>query len=156
MPVNKRAVFGLEMFYLWLFKTQRGWIVLILCREDFNFPYTRIILLKQVAHLSALTFVTTVQKVDRQYVQSAVHQRVQMWRNYSESLRIFEFPTWDGGAVGWDTVLQVRKVAGSIPDGFVRIFHWHNPSSRTMALGSTQPLTEMSTRNIIDMIWYIC
>jgi hypothetical protein len=26
--------------------------------------------------------------------------------------------------------------------------HWHNPSSRTMALGSTQPLTEMSTRSI--------
>jgi hypothetical protein len=28
------------------------------------------------------------------------------------------------------------------------IFHRHNPSGRTMALGSTQPLTEMSTRNI--------
>jgi hypothetical protein len=28
------------------------------------------------------------------------------------------------------------------------IFHWHNPSCRTMALVSTQPLTEMSTRNI--------
>jgi hypothetical protein len=40
------------------------------------------------------------------------------------------------------------KVAGSIPDGFIGIFHWHNPSSRTMALGSTQPLTAMSTRNI--------
>jgi hypothetical protein len=41
-----------------------------------------------------------------------------------------------------------RKVAGSIPDGVTGIFHWHNPSGRTMALGSTQPLTEMSTRNI--------
>jgi hypothetical protein len=28
------------------------------------------------------------------------------------------------------------------------IFYLHNPSCRTMALGSTQPLTEMSTRNI--------
>jgi hypothetical protein len=28
------------------------------------------------------------------------------------------------------------------------IFHLHNPSGRTMALQSTQPLTEMSTRNI--------
>jgi hypothetical protein len=27
-------------------------------------------------------------------------------------------------------------------------FHWHNPSGSTMALRSTQPLTEMSTRNI--------
>jgi hypothetical protein len=26
------------------------------------------------------------------------------------------------------------------------IFQWHNTSGRTMALGSTQPLTEMSTR----------
>jgi hypothetical protein len=25
---------------------------------------------------------------------------------------------------------------------------WHNPFGHTMALGSTQPLTEMSTRNI--------
>jgi hypothetical protein len=41
-----------------------------------------------------------------------------------------------------------RKVAGSIPDDVVGIFHWHNPSDRTMALGSTQPLKEMSTRSI--------
>jgi hypothetical protein len=27
-------------------------------------------------------------------------------------------------------------------------FHWHNPFGRTMALGSTQSLIEMSTRNI--------
>ena len=40
-----------------------------------------------------------------------------------------------------------RKVAGSIPDGVIGIFHSHNPSDRTMALGSTQPLTEMSIRN---------
>jgi len=42
-----------------------------------------------------------------------------------------------------------RKVAGSIPDVVIGIFHLHNPSGRTMALGSTQPLTEMSTRNIV-------
>jgi len=41
-----------------------------------------------------------------------------------------------------------RKFAGSIPDGVIWFFHCHNPSGRTMALGSTQPLTEMSTRNI--------
>ena len=41
-----------------------------------------------------------------------------------------------------------QKVAGSIPDGVIGIFHWHNPSGRNMALGSTQPLTEMSTGNI--------
>ena len=41
-----------------------------------------------------------------------------------------------------------RKVAGSIPNGVTGIFHWHNLSGRTMTLGLTQPLTEMSTRNI--------
>ena len=41
-----------------------------------------------------------------------------------------------------------RKVAGSIPDYVTGIFHWHNPSGRTMTLALTQPLTEMSTRNI--------
>jgi len=41
-----------------------------------------------------------------------------------------------------------RKVSGLIPDGVIGIFHWHNPSDRTMALGSIQSLTEMSTRSI--------
>ena len=53
-----------------------------------------------------------------------------------------------GGAVGWGTALQAGKVAGSIPDGVIGIFHCHNPSGCTMALGLTQPLTEMSTMNI--------
>ena len=38
-----------------------------------------------------------------------------------------------------------RKVAGSIPGGVIGIY---NPSDRTTALGSTQPLTEMSTKSI--------
>ena len=37
-----------------------------------------------------------------------------------------------------------RKVADSIPDDVFGIFHSHNPSGRSMALGLTQPLTEMS------------
>jgi hypothetical protein len=40
------------------------------------------------------------------------------------------------------------NVAGSIPDEDIRFFNWSNPSSRTMALGSTQSLIEMSTRNL--------
>jgi hypothetical protein len=40
-----------------------------------------------------------------------------------------------------------RKVAGSIPDGVIGIFHRHNPSGRTMALGLAHPITEMSNRN---------
>jgi hypothetical protein len=41
-----------------------------------------------------------------------------------------------------------QKVAGSIPYDVMEFFIEINPSDRTMTLGSTQPLTEMSTRNI--------
>jgi hypothetical protein len=41
-----------------------------------------------------------------------------------------------------------HRVAVSIPDGVIGIFHRYNPSDRTKALGSTQPLTEISTRSI--------
>jgi hypothetical protein len=53
------------------------------------------------------------------------------------------------GSTRWRSWLRhnatSRKVAGSIPYGVTGIFHWHNPSGRTMSLGSTQPLTEMNT-----------
>jgi hypothetical protein len=66
-------------------------------------------------------------------------RRVSLWRLYNI----------EGGGTQLVEVLCYKpKVAGSIPDGVTGIFHWHNPSSRTMALGSTQPLTEMSIRNI--------
>jgi hypothetical protein len=41
-----------------------------------------------------------------------------------------------------------RKVVGSFLDGVTENFHWHHPSGHTMTVGSTQPLTEMSTKNI--------
>jgi hypothetical protein len=41
-----------------------------------------------------------------------------------------------------------RKVAGSIPDEDIGFFNWPNPSSLTMALGSTWSLTEMSGWNL--------
>jgi hypothetical protein len=44
----------------------------------------------------------------------------------------------------------IRKVAGSIPYGGHWGFCWLNPSGRIMALGSTQPLTQIST---IDIAW---
>jgi hypothetical protein len=39
-----------------------------------------------------------------------------------------------------------RKIACSIPDEIIEFFNWPNPSSRTMAVESTQPLTEITTR----------
>jgi hypothetical protein len=56
------------------------------------------------------------------------------------------------GSTRWRSSLRhctaSRRVTGSIPDRVTGICHWHNPFGHTMALGSTQPLTEMSTRNI--------
>jgi hypothetical protein len=44
-------------------------------------------------------------------------------------------------------MLQVGRSPVQVPDE-VDFLNLPNPSSRTMALGSTQPLTQMSTRNL--------
>jgi hypothetical protein len=44
-------------------------------------------------------------------------------------------------------MLQAGRSLVRVPDE-VDFFNLPNPSSRTMALGSIQPLTEMSTRNL--------
>jgi hypothetical protein len=51
-----------------------------------------------------------------------------------------------GSVVGWGTMLQAGRSPVRVPDK-VDSFNLPNPSSRTMALGSTKPLTEMSTSN---------
>ena len=48
----------------------------------------------------------------------------------------------------WGHCATSLKVMGLIPNGVSGIFYWHNPSGHAMALGSTQPLTETSTRYI--------
>jgi hypothetical protein len=52
-----------------------------------------------------------------------------------------------GSVVGWGTRLQAGRSPVRVPDE-VDFFNIPNPSSRSMALGSTQPLTEMGTRNL--------
>jgi hypothetical protein len=44
-------------------------------------------------------------------------------------------------------MLQAGRSLVQVPDG-IDFSKLPNPSSRTMALGSTQPLTGMSTRNL--------
>jgi hypothetical protein len=59
------------------------------------------------------------------------------------------FHIWDTQWRSWlRHCTTSRMVTGSIPDCVVRIFHWQNPSCRTIALGLTQSLTKTSTRNI--------
>jgi hypothetical protein len=52
-----------------------------------------------------------------------------------------------GSVVGWGTMLQAGRSRVWFPMRSLNFFLWPNPSSRTVALESTQPLKERSTRN---------
>jgi hypothetical protein len=69
------------------------------------------------------------------------------WLSKNLSIRSFITSGVRGSVVGWGSTLQAGRSRDRIPHE-VDFFNWPNPSSRTMVLGSTQPLTEMSTRNI--------
>jgi hypothetical protein len=75
-----------------------------------------------------------------------------MSHSYKECVRLFQVPTCIYWGTRWCNWLRHYatswKVAASIPNGVTGIFHWHNASGHTVAQGSTQLLTEMSTRNI--------
>jgi len=80
--------------------------------------------------LQERTQIQTVQSVELQYFiewKSLILMYVSSWMRH------------------WATS---RKVAGWISHGVIGIFHWHNPSGSTMALGSAHHLTEMNTKNI--------
>jgi hypothetical protein len=68
---------------------------------------------------------------------------------WSSSLCSFlQPPIISGGTHSWLRHYAASwKVMSSNPDEITWFFNWPNPSSRTTALGLTQPLTEMSTRN---------
>jgi hypothetical protein len=53
-----------------------------------------------------------------------------------------------GHTITWLVEVIWYKDMGSIPIEVTGFFNWPNPSSSTMAVGSTQPLTEMSMRNL--------
>jgi hypothetical protein len=50
--------------------------------------------------------------------------------------------------VGWGTMLQAGRSLVRFPMRELDFFNLPNPSNRAMALGSSQPLTKMNTRNI--------
>ena len=60
---------------------------------------------------------------------------------------LFTFWELRGGAVGWANALQAGRSQVRFPVVPLKFFR-HNPSSRNMVRAFTQPLTEMSTRNI--------
>jgi hypothetical protein len=76
-------------------------------------------------------------------------KRINLHFNYRIPLLIFDrcVSFYLGSLVGLGTILQAGRSRVRVPMRWI-FFNWPNPSSRTMALGSTQPLTEMSTRKI--------
>jgi hypothetical protein len=67
-------------------------------------------------------------------------------------IQIKYFSTYNFGGMQWRSwwrhCATSWKVAGSIRIEVTGFFNWPKPSNRTMALGLTQPQTEMSTRNV--------
>jgi hypothetical protein len=64
-----------------------------------------------------------------------------------ESMNIRNMEINDTVFVSTKTYVTSRKVAGSISDEVIAFFNWPNLASRKVVLRSTQPLTELSTRN---------
>jgi len=69
---------------------------------------------------------------------------------HSEYEIFIAFPLLQWCAVEYSrgTALNDRKVTVSFPDAIIENFHLLNPSGNIIALGSTYPVTEMSTRDI--------
>jgi hypothetical protein len=85
------------------------------------------ILLSRCIHVRSIT----------ELVEAALHTERRATNNTLSKSSLAEF-----------SQASVRKLAGSIPDEVIEFFNSLNHSSRNVALGSTQPLTEMSTRNL--------
>jgi hypothetical protein len=73
---------------------------------------------------------------------------------------IFVVPQFRGGGLRlciWSRHCAAsRKAAGSISGYVIGTFHWLNPSGRNMALGSTHPLREMNTTDILPPSYGDC
>jgi hypothetical protein len=84
--------------------------------------------------------------------QAYIHPHRERRRTQSVELKKIRRSDGNLGGTRWRSWLRHcdtnRKVAVSVPDGVTGIFQWLNPSGRTKALGSTQPLTKMSTRDL--------
>jgi len=70
---------------------------------------------------------------------------LQFWLVLSLVLNCLENCQYLGGIISVTYYFLTTTYILNPPDGAIGIFHLHNPSGRTVALGSTRPITEMST-----------
>jgi hypothetical protein len=97
---------------------------------------------------SIRTYFETIPIPNYIYIPYSILQNINLIRNF---LMII-VQNWNGLEVArqysWlRHYATSQRVAGSNPHA-IGFFNWPEPSSCIMALGSTQPLTEMSTRNL--------
>ena len=112
-----------------------------MCAVDLVFPYSVAFYNRPLSKQTLSAFIYTTHRV--RLAMTAILQLA----SYSEFC-IHTLYHMGRTVAWWLHYATGRQVAGSIPDDLNGIFQWYDPSGRTMALGSTQPLTEMSTRCI--------
>jgi hypothetical protein len=80
---------------------------------------------------------------------SRLAETILLYRGYEADrpLAVRSAVFWVCNAVQFGAFRITRRY-NSFASRWGGVFNLPNPSSRTMALGSTQPLTEMSTRNL--------
>jgi len=73
---------------------------------------------------------------------------VKLPENNKPKKKVFNPHTWRHAVAQLVEAMHYKPGGRSlIPDNVIGFFQLHNTSGRTKALGLTQPLTEMSTRN---------
>jgi hypothetical protein len=83
---------------------------------------------------------TTIRNVTHNSLMQSICWRVMIILLHQDGAR--------RGALGWGIVLQAARSPVRFPMRSLDFFNWPNPSGCHYDPGSTQPLTEMSTRNL--------
>jgi hypothetical protein len=100
----------------------------------------------QLSYIKHIIACFDIQDLNTDYCRYIRHRSIHKYQLYCEKAAVYHNLFCKNSWL-WHYA-KSQKVAGSIPDEVTGFFNWPNPSSCSMALGSTQPLTEMSTRNL--------
>jgi hypothetical protein len=120
----------------------------ILCLSTVKFPF-KFCLMENHLTLNKEIFkwgLYTIKKIDTHLLIACIYFNLTKMNKYL--LSIFYIGA-HCSIVGWGPMLQARKSRVWFPMRSLDFFNLPNPSSRTMALGLTQPLTELSNRNLL-------